>query len=249
VGLSFFLGDCEVEGPDVVHDELSIHVHQGDLVFMGRLSERVVRVIVALREQQTSEENRDLTIEDFQRAVDRIGVRVKITAAEWMTPFRVSDRQAKHYRIGSVFLAGDASHIHSPVGGQGMNTGIQDAANLAWKLAAVAHGANERLLDSYEEERGEVGKALLRFTERGLQLATVSNPILERVRDALADHLDSATGAAHSDRLHLGDGNSIPRIFNRCRLRGRRASARGRSPSRSSSPKRRKSIDTPRRVD
>lgn len=186
VGLSFFLGDCEVEGPDVVHDELSIHVHQGDLVFMGRLSERVVRVIVALREQQTSEENRDLTIEDFQRAVDRIGVRVKITAAEWMTPFRVSDRQAKHYRIGSVFLAGDASHIHSPVGGQGMNTGIQDAANLAWKLAAVAHGANERLLDSYEEERGEVGKALLRFTERGLQLATVSNPILERVRDALA---------------------------------------------------------------
>jgi hypothetical protein len=98
----------------------------------------------------------------------------------------VNDRQAKHYRIGNVFLAGDASHIHSPVGGQGMNTGIQDVANLAWKLAAVARGASDTLLDSYEEERGEVGKALLRFTERGLKLATTSNPVVERVRDILA---------------------------------------------------------------
>jgi hypothetical protein len=103
-----------------------------------------------------------------------------------MTPFHVTDRQAKHYRIGDIFLAGDASHIHSPVGGQGMNTGIQDAANLAWKLGAVSRGAQGTLLDSYEEERGEVGKELLRFTERGLKLATVSNPILERLRDAMA---------------------------------------------------------------
>jgi 2-polyprenyl-6-methoxyphenol hydroxylase-like FAD-dependent oxidoreductase len=87
-----------------------------------------------------------------------------------MTPFHVNDRQAAQYRARNVFLAGDASHIHSPVGGQGMNTGLQDAANLAWKLAAVARGADDRLLDSYQEERGEVGKALLRFTERGLKI-------------------------------------------------------------------------------
>jgi 2-polyprenyl-6-methoxyphenol hydroxylase-like FAD-dependent oxidoreductase len=186
VALSFFLGDCEVDGPDAVQDELSIHVHRGDLVFMGRLNDRLVRVIVALHEEQGTAEKRDLTVEDFQRAVDRIGVNVKIRSAEWMTPFRVSDRQAKHYRIGNVFLAGDASHIHSPVGGQGMNTGIQDAANLAWKLAAVERGASDLVLDSYEQERGEVGKALLRFTERGLKLATVSNPILEKMRDTLA---------------------------------------------------------------
>lgn len=186
VGLSFFLGDCEVEGPDNVQDELSIHVRHGDLVFLGRLTDKLVRVIVALHEEQNRSEKRDLTIDDFQRAADRIGTNVKIKSAEWMTPFHVSDRQAKHYRIGNVFLAGDASHIHSPVGGQGMNTGMQDAANLAWKLAAVSRGANDVLLDSYEEERGEVGKALLRFTERGLKLATVSNPILEKVRDTLA---------------------------------------------------------------
>lgn len=186
VGMSFFLGDCDIDGPDVPKEELSIHVRHGDLVFMSRLSEKSVRLIVALHEEQDKAEQREVTIDDLQRAVDRIGVNAKIRSAEWLTPFRVSDRQAKHYRIGSVFLAGDASHIHSPVGGQGMNTGIQDAANLAWKIAAVARGADDALLDSYEVERGEVGRALLRFTERGLRLATVSNPILERLRDTMA---------------------------------------------------------------
>jgi len=185
VGLSFFLGDCEVEGPDVPDNELSIHVHHGDVLFLARLSDRIVRVIVATHEQQ-AHEKREVTIDDLQRAVDRMGVHAKIKSAEWLTPFHVNDRQAKHYRIGNVFLAGDACHIHSPVGGQGMNTGMQDAANLGWKIAAVARGASDTLLDSYEEERGEVGRALLRFTERGLKLATTTNPVLEKVRNVFA---------------------------------------------------------------
>jgi len=196
VGLSFFLGDCDVEGPDVPADELSIHVHHGDVLFMGRMSEKVFRLIVATHDQQAAEK-REIAIEDLQRAVDRMGVQAKIKGAEWLTPFHVNDRQAKHYRVGSVFLAGDASHIHSPVGGQGMNTGIQDVANLGWKLAAVARGANETLLDSYEEERGEVGKALLRFTERGLKLATTSNPMVERMRDMLAPLLTMLDPVQH----------------------------------------------------
>ena len=185
VAMSFFLADVEVTGPDAPTDELSLHVSHGNVVFMARLSERVFRLIVALQEQPEIGE-RDLTIEDFQRMVDSVGVRIQIHSSEWMTPFHVTDRQAKHYRIGHVFLAGDASHVHSPVGGQGMNTGIQDVANLGWKLAAVARGAADALLNSYEEERGEVGRALLRFTERGLKMASVSNPILERLRDTMA---------------------------------------------------------------
>jgi 2-polyprenyl-6-methoxyphenol hydroxylase-like FAD-dependent oxidoreductase len=101
-----------------------------------------------------------------------------------MTPFHVNDRQAEHYRAGNVFLGGDASHIHSPLGGLGMNTGIQDAANLVWKLAAGARGANDSLLNSYEEERGAVGRSLLKFTDRGLKMATAANPFVESVRDA-----------------------------------------------------------------
>ncbi|MGA7243106.1 MAG: FAD-dependent monooxygenase [Terracidiphilus sp.] len=198
VAISFFLADVEISGADAPKDELSLHVSRGDVVFMGRLSDRIVRLIVALHEQPQIDEKRDLTVEDFQRMVDRVGVQIQVHSAEWMTPFHVTDRQAKHYRIGNVFLAGDASHIHSPVGGQGMNTGIQDAANLGWKVAAVARGADDRLLDSYEEERGEVGRALLRFTQRGLKLATVSNPMLERVRDAIAPILTKLPPVQHT---------------------------------------------------
>ena len=202
VGLSFSLGDCEVEGEDVPGDELAIHVRHGDVLFFGRLSDRIVRVIVATHEQQAADggghEKREVTVADLQRAVDRMGVRVRIKSAEWLTPFYVNDRQAKHYRIGNVFLAGDACHIHSPVGGQGMNTGMQDVANLAWKLAAVARGASDVLLDSYEEERAEVGRALLRFTERGLKLATTTNPVVEKARDLLAPLLTMLDHVQHT---------------------------------------------------
>jgi 2-polyprenyl-6-methoxyphenol hydroxylase-like FAD-dependent oxidoreductase len=186
VGLSFFMGDLVLDGPDAPENDLAIHVRHGDVVFLGRLNDRLVRMIVALHSQQDQETTGDMRIDDLQRAADQVGVRVKIHSAEWMTPFHVNDRQAKQIRIGNVFLARDASHIHSPVGGQGMNTGIQDVANLAYKLAAVARGADESLLDSYEEERGEVGKALLRFTERGLKMATITNSLLEQVRNVLA---------------------------------------------------------------
>jgi 2-polyprenyl-6-methoxyphenol hydroxylase-like FAD-dependent oxidoreductase len=186
VGISFFLADTEITGPDLPQDELSLHVSHGNVVFMARLTDRIVRLIVALHEQPKIESDRELTVQDLQAMVDRVGVRIQIRSADWTTPFHVTDRQAKHYRVGNVFLAGDASHVHSPVGGQGMNTGIQDVANLAWKLAAVARGAHDSLLDSYEEERGEVGRALLRFTERGLRLATISNPIVEKLRDTFA---------------------------------------------------------------
>jgi 2-polyprenyl-6-methoxyphenol hydroxylase-like FAD-dependent oxidoreductase len=184
VGLFFSLGDLELEGPDVPTDELSLHLHEGDLVFMVRLSEKLTRMIVVLHTEQKGEEKRELSIQDFQEAADRAGIRVKVRGSEWMTPFHVNDRQATAYRAGSCFLAGDASHIHSPAGGQGMNTGIQDVANLAWKLAAVARGADEALLDSYHEERSEVGRKLLKFTERGLKMGT-ANPLMGWVRDAV----------------------------------------------------------------
>ncbi len=203
IGLSFFLGDLEIEGPDAPSNDAAVHLHEGNVVFMGRLSETLVRLIVALHSEPgkpsgqassnqpsspapSQDLQEELTLQQFQAAVDRAGIRVKIKSSQWMTPFNVNDRQAQHYRVGNAFLAGDASHIHSPVGGQGMNTGIQDAANLGWKLAAVANGADPALLDSYEEERLAVGKDLLRFTGAALKLATTANPVLESIRNALA---------------------------------------------------------------
>ena len=84
----------------------------------------------------------------------------------WSSRFLSERRQARHYRVGRVFLAGDAAHVHSPLGGQGMNTGIGDAMNLGWKLAGAVHGwAAPGLLDSYEGERHPVGARVLTMTD------------------------------------------------------------------------------------
>ncbi|GAA1555879.1 hypothetical protein GCM10009678_43650 [Actinomadura kijaniata] len=79
----------------------------------------------------------------------------------WLSRFHSDERQAPRYRVGRVFLAGDAAHVHSPAGGMGMNTGLQDAANLGWKLAAALRGAPDALLDSYQDERHPVGRSVL----------------------------------------------------------------------------------------
>ncbi|HTJ29125.1 MAG TPA: FAD-dependent oxidoreductase [Acidobacteriaceae bacterium] len=103
------------------------------------------------------------SLELFQRiAAERTeGMPIAITTCSWMSLFRANVRMVERYREGRVFLAGDAAHVHTPAGGQGMNTGIQDAYNLGWKMAAVLEGAPEALLDTYEEERLPVAAAVL----------------------------------------------------------------------------------------
>ena len=110
----------------------------------------------------------DLSLAELQGAIDdATASTLRVRDPVWMTHFRLHHRQASHYCAGRVFLAGDAAHIHSPVGAQGMNTGVQDAWNLGWKLALVVRSeADARLLDTYEEERWPVGHALLRGTDR-----------------------------------------------------------------------------------
>ena len=110
----------------------------------------------------------ELSLAELQTVVDgATGGGIRLRDPAWLAHFHLHHRQAAHYQRGSVFLAGDAAHIHSPVGAQGMNTGIQDAWNLGWKLALVVKGfATPRLLDSYEAERWPVGRTLLRYTDR-----------------------------------------------------------------------------------
>ena len=123
---------------------------------------------------------------DVQEICDRYtDGRVRLRDPVWMTNFGLQLRGAAHYRAGPVFLAGDAAHIHSPAGAQGMNTGIQDAVNLAWKLA---FGTGE-LLDTYQAERAPVGRRVLRLSDRAFQVATASNPVLRFVRTRLVDRI------------------------------------------------------------
>ncbi|MFI6659413.1 FAD-dependent monooxygenase [Streptomyces sp. NPDC050523] len=112
--------------------------------------------------------------------------------ARWMSRFHSDERQAPAYRVGRVFLAGDAAHVHTPAGGQGMNTGLQDSANLSWKLAAVVQGhAAPALLDSYQAERHPVGKAVLRSSGGIVRLAMAKRPWTLALRAALTTFLNT----------------------------------------------------------
>src|SRR5205814_2823577 len=108
----------------------------------------------------------DLTFEDIRHRVER---QLGVTVAEvnWFSIYHVHHRVAERFRVGRAFLLGDAGHIHSPVGGQGMNTGIGDAINLGWKLAHVAQRrARTSLLDTYEAERIGFARSLVATTDR-----------------------------------------------------------------------------------
>ena len=126
------------------------------------------------------------SVELFQALMaERTGEsKTTISNPTWLSNFSINQRMVRSYRQGHVFLAGDAAHIHSPIGGQGMNTGIQDAYNLAWKLTLVIGGrAAERLLDIYEEERKPVARRVLGETTRGTNLIVSRNPVLHFLRD------------------------------------------------------------------
>ena len=197
VTFDFFLGDLRTQG-DVPDDALAVHLHRGNVVFIGRMDDQYSRIIVALHDDPM---NWEPTIEDFQAAIDLCGIEnVRVSDPRWMTAFHISERKTPAYSQGRIFMAGDATNIHSPVGGQGMNTGIQDAANLIWKLAFVETGrARPLLLESYGAERKPVGDALVDATSLALRGATTSNWLLERLRDGLLARIASLD--AVQDRL------------------------------------------------
>jgi FAD binding domain len=118
-----------------------------------------------------------------RREQARDWLRIDVKRVNWISTYRVHHRVADHFRKGCAFLLGDAAHIHSPVGGQGMNTGIGDAVNLAWKLAAVLQGrAHASILDSYEPERIAFARRLVATTDRAFTGVTSPGAVARRVR-------------------------------------------------------------------
>ena len=125
-----------------------------------------------------------LTLQEFNCIADEIlSGHLNMKECAWITPFYLKHRCVASYKKGNAFLLGDAAHVHSPVGGQGMNTGIQDACNLAWKLSyVIKNQIPENILETYQEERLPVGKTLLKTTDRVFSFISSLNPFLRRAR-------------------------------------------------------------------
>jgi 2,4-dichlorophenol 6-monooxygenase len=163
--LAFALVDARVDG-ELPADRLLYYQAPTGTLMIAPLPDRVFRILAVIPGGAPA--GHRVTVEAMQELLDARGPGgVTITEPVWQTVYRVHARQATEYQRGRVFLAGDAAHVHSPAGGQGMNNGIQDAYNLAWKLAAVLQGyAEPTLLDSYTAERAPVAKRIVTRANR-----------------------------------------------------------------------------------
>lgn len=181
----FYVADIEATGA-AADGDLHIALESSDFVILMAYDDRGHgRLIGAVRNARAGAETA-LTFADIgKRAIAGLGL--EITSANWFSTYRVHHRVADKYRVGRVFLLGDAAHVHSPAGGQGMNTGIGDAINLAWKLAAVLRGkAPDNLLDTYETERRAFAKTLVATTDRLFTIVTGEGWVASFIRTQIA---------------------------------------------------------------
>ncbi len=156
------------------------------VVFIAAMNDDRWRVIVT-HAHMTPEEAEKATVQDVEKIVrERFGMDISLYDSVWISTFGINTRMASTMNRGRVFLAGDAAHVHSPVGGQGMNTGIQDALNLAWKLTLVLQGiAKPELLDSYNAERHNNAKRLLKRIGMATKMAGLRHPLAIGARNHL----------------------------------------------------------------
>jgi 2-polyprenyl-6-methoxyphenol hydroxylase-like FAD-dependent oxidoreductase len=177
----FYVADVEARGR-TMNGELHVALDETDFLAVFPLrGDGHARLVGTVREE-SERDHANLSWDDVSKHVIE-WMHIEVGRVNWFSTYRVHHRVADHFRKGRAFLLGDAAHIHSPVGGQGMNTGIGDAANLAWKLAAVIHGrASETILDSYEPERIAFARQLVATTDRAFIGVTSRGPIARRVR-------------------------------------------------------------------
>ena len=209
---NYTLADVELSGGGDEPMDVTFCFSPEGLLLLSSLPEGLTRLVATVPVPTA------VTVEQAQALIDarapsKPALRVERIAQS--SPYQVSTRLAGAFRAGRTFLAGDAAHVHSPAGGQGMNTGIQDAINLAWKLADVLSGvASPALLETYEAERRPNAEGLLAFTAQLTQLAEISDPATQRLRTQMLQAAGNTKEAPEmlSQRLsQLGIGYSAGR--------------------------------------
>jgi 2-polyprenyl-6-methoxyphenol hydroxylase-like FAD-dependent oxidoreductase len=207
-GERFLLGDVDAEHSLNCDDMHTFFSPEGPVVVLA-MREGRMRFLAELHDAPGTPLNLNPTQDELQAILDRRIGGIRVLHSHWLTSFEIRHARVPAYRWGRVFLAGDAAHIHSPAGGQGMNTGMQDAFNLSWKLSAVIKGnAGDALLNSYEAERAPIADGVLKFTDRLTKAGTLSG-VPRRVRDVVVQLLSRIpavrkTMAATVEEVNVG---------------------------------------------
>jgi 2-polyprenyl-6-methoxyphenol hydroxylase-like FAD-dependent oxidoreductase len=181
----FYVADVAGEG-SAFNGDLNVDLDEADFLAIFPLADKGrVRLIGAIRPEGGKDLDK-LTFDDVKgRAMHSL--KLKVDKVNWFSTYHVHHRVADHFRTGRAFLLGDAAHVHTPVGGQGMNTGIGDAINLAWKLKAVLSGkASDRILDTYETERRAFALRLVKTTDQAFVFVATEGHFAEMVRKRIA---------------------------------------------------------------
>lgn len=177
----FYVADVEAAGP-AMDGELHIDLDEADFLAVFPLKDQGRARLVGTVRGERATHAETLSFEDVSDRA-REHMKVAVVKVNWFSTYHVHHRVAEHFRKGRVFLLGDAAHIHSPAGGQGMNTGIGDAINLAWKLkSALAAQASDALLDTYEIERRAFARKLVATTDKAFTLATAQGHAADFIR-------------------------------------------------------------------
>lgn len=177
----FYVADVQASGA-TMNGELHIALDSTDFLVVFPLKDEGRARLIGTVRQAAEHQNQDLSWNDVSRRVLE-WISIHVEGVNWFSTYHVHHRVAARFRQGLAFVLGDAAHIHSPVGGQGMNTGIGDAVNLAWKLAAVLHGqADASILDSYEPERIAFARRLVATTDRAFTAVTSTGAMARLIR-------------------------------------------------------------------
>ncbi|MDY0883990.1 FAD-dependent monooxygenase [Dongia soli] len=186
----WLMADLRLTGLRTPSGEPALYFHSDGILALFPIGpDNLFRLAANLGSVVEERQGDNMTLAQIQELIERRGPNgLKATTAYWHGTFQVHERQVRSYRSKRVFLAGDAAHVHSPAGGQGMNTGMQDAANLAWKLAMICRGdADSRLLlESYHPERSDVGERTLRVAGRMTWLGLLRHPVAQFLRNRIA---------------------------------------------------------------
>ena len=183
VGRLFYVADVEIDW-EYGHDGLVVNLGKDNLTaFFPMVGDRRWRIVGTFPEGHDQDES-DIDYEAIEHQIESdMGVKLDISKVNWFSVYNVHSRSAAAFSRGRCFIAGDAAHIHTPAGAQGMNTGIQDGYNLAWKLATVLNGkASPQLLETYNEERLPNAHRLLRTTDRFFEFGASDEWFISFVR-------------------------------------------------------------------